>query len=680
MIRWLSCAVLIAMIQPLYAQQKHAIPQADTAREAPRTMLGAYAGYQRNFYRADMTGLPGTPSCCPRYTDGDGGGFALGGLVEVPLSGAWMLQVRAGFAMHDGVLADTEPQVVLVGGAAVPALIEHRMDARISTMGVEPLIGYSPLDRLGVYVGGRIGYVSGSTFDQKETLVEPAGVGTFENNRRTRNEYAGLPIPDASSLYTGLLGLVSYKLPLSRSGAWWLVPELSYTIGLNRLSSGVEWKTDHARAGLSVQYAFLPAPPAPPPPPPVQISKDPPRIASRPRLDASVTATGVDAQGRTADAARVTVEEFESMQVRPLLSYIFFDSASSTIPSRYEALDEQATADFTMDKLYEGGTIDSYHHLLNVVGRRLRDVPNATIRVTGCNAGTGAESGNLALSRARADAVAAYLTRVWRVDRSRVAVDARDLPENPSRTEETDGVAENRRVEITSDDDAILDPLVTRAFERRVTRDIIRFLPSVRSEAPVRSWELRVMRGEKEIRAFRGEGMPKEEIDWHFADDLPGLSARRDTLSYRLTVTDTTGQTRVSDTRAIDVREITVRKKREDRVADNVITRLNLILFDFNSPQLGRRNERIISQYIRPVITSTGRVRIAGYTDRIGEEASNRALSQQRADNTARMLRVPAESVQGMGETAPLYDNALPEGRLYNRTVEIVVETPTKPD
>jgi outer membrane protein OmpA-like peptidoglycan-associated protein len=678
--RWLSCAVLIVMMHPLRAQQKHALPPADTARETPRTMLGAYADYQRNFYRADMTGLPGTPSCCPRYTDGDGGGFALGGLFELPLSGAWVLQVRAGYAMHNGTLTDAEPQVVLVGGVAVPALIEHRIDTRISTIGVEPLIGFSPLDRLGVYIGGRVGYMAGSTFDQKETLVQPAGVGTFGNNRRTRNEYSAVPIPDASSIYTGLLGLVSYKLPLSRGGAWWLVPEVSYTIGVNRLSSGVEWKTDHARAGLSVQYALLPALPPPPPPPPVMISKDPPRIVSRPRLDASVTAMGVDAQGRTADAASVTVEEFESMQVRPLLSYVFFDSASSAIPSRYQALDEQGIADFTMDKLYEGSTIESYHHLLNIVGRRLRDVPGAAIRVTGCNAGTGAESGNLALSRARANAVAEYLTRVWRIDRARIRVEARDLPENPSRTEETDGVAENRRVEITSDDDAILDPLVTRAFERRVTRDIIRFLPSVQTEAAVRAWEVRVMRGEKEIRVFRGEGMPKAEIDWHFADDLSGLSARRDTLSYRLSVTDTTGQTRVSDTRAIDVREITVRKKREDRVADNIITRLNLILFDFNSPQLGRRNERIITQYIRPVITAAGRVRVAGYTDRIGEEASNRALSQQRADNTARMLRVPAESVLGMGETAPLYDNGLPEGRLYNRTVEIVVETPTKPD
>jgi hypothetical protein len=31
-----------------------------------------------------------------------------------------------------------------------------------------------------------------------------------------------------------------------------------------------------------------------------------------------------------------------------------------------------------------------------------------------------------------------------------------------------------------------------------------------------------------------------------------------------------------------------------------------------------------------------------------------------------------------VGETMPLYDNELPEGRFYSRTVNVIVETPVK--
>ena len=638
-------------------------------------MLGAHADYQQNIYSADMTGLPGTPSCCPHYTNGSGAGFALGALFELPLADAWVLQFRAGYAVHNGTLTDNESQTVLVGNDVIPALVEHRIDAHISTVGIEPLAGFFPLERLGVYIGGRLAYVAHSLFDQKETLVQPAGVGTFENLSRTRNVYTAVPIPDAATVYAGLLGLVSYRLPLSRSGVWWLVPELSYTVGLSKISTSRTWSSGNARAGVSVQYAFLPEVAPPPPPPPAPL---PPKELRKPRLAASIAAKGIDAQGRATDDARITVEEFESMQVRPLLSYVFFDSASSRIPARYPALHPDETATYSMDRLHESAGFDAYYNLLNIVGLRMREHPAAGIRVTGCNAASGAEAGNLALSRSRAEAVADYLATVWGIERKRIAIDARGLPENPSRSDDPDGIPENRRVEIAADDDAILDPLVTHSIERRVTPDIIRFLPDAQAEAGVQSWRIDVLRGGATVRSWSGSGEPKPEVDWHFADDLPGLSTAHDTLRYRFTVTDAEQQLRESRTGTIDVREITVRRKRETRVADRTISRFDLILFDFNSPQLGRRNERIVSEFIRPEITPESNIRIYGYTDRMGEENYNRVLSQHRAESAARALHSKAGTVEGKGETSPLYNNDLPEGRFYNRTVEIEVENPTR--
>jgi outer membrane protein OmpA-like peptidoglycan-associated protein len=387
------------------------------------------------------------------------------------------------------------------------------------------------------------------------------------------------------------------------------------------------------------------------------------------------------------------MEEFATLEVRPLLPYLFFDEASPALPARYASLDAAGTDAFRVDSLHSRNALEMYYHLLDIVGSRLREHPAATLRVTGCNAGTGPEQGNLALSRARAETVAEYLTGVWGIDRARIAVDARELPESPSRGEDADGAEENRRVELRADDDAILDPIVTRSVERRITPDIIRFTPTVFAEAGVDTWRLDVWGGDEPLRDFSGAMSAPDAIDWHFADDLGGrpepggrLDAgdarsgilRGGTLRYRLAARDSAGQIAESEVGSIEVRQITVTKKRAEQAADRLISRFNLILFDFDSPQLGRRNEQILARFILPEIGPGAHIRIAGYTDRIGEEKHNRTLSQQRAESAQRALRTPVESVEGKGENAPLYTNGSPEGRFYNRTVVIEAETDIK--
>ncbi|MFM8473481.1 MAG: hypothetical protein ACKOBV_08185 [Candidatus Kapaibacterium sp.] len=53
-------------------------------------------------------------------------------------------------------------------------------------------------------------------------------------------------------------------------------------------------------------------------------------------------------------------------------------------------------------------------------------------------------------------------------------------------------------------------------------------------------------------------------------------------------------------------------------------------------------------------------------------------LSTKRAEYTAKALNVPLKNAKGFGKEQELYDNNYPEGRMYNRTVNIVVETPVE--
>ena len=72
-------------------------------------------------------------------------------------------------------------------------------------------------------------------------------------------------------------------------------------------------------------------------------------------------------------------------------------------------------------------------------------------------------------------------------------------------------------------------------------------------------------------------------------------------------------------------------------------------------------------------------VQIVGYTDDIGSQAYNLALSLHRAESVrdyvvARGIEDARLSVAGRGKSEPLVPNSTPEGRAVNRRVEFVVQ------
>lgn len=77
-------------------------------------------------------------------------------------------------------------------------------------------------------------------------------------------------------------------------------------------------------------------------------------------------------------------------------------------------------------------------------------------------------------------------------------------------------------------------------------------------------------------------------------------------------------------------------------------------------------------------------VTIEGYTDSVGSEDFNMALSQRRADSVKTYLvkqGVAASRLHssGMGMSAPVSDNATATGRQQNRRVEVIISNPATP-
>ena len=70
-------------------------------------------------------------------------------------------------------------------------------------------------------------------------------------------------------------------------------------------------------------------------------------------------------------------------------------------------------------------------------------------------------------------------------------------------------------------------------------------------------------------------------------------------------------------------------------------------------------------------------IRIEGYTDNTGSKPFNQKLSQQRADAVMNWLAEHGVdksrmTAKGYGDSRPVADNSIEEGRAENRRVEIV--------
>ena len=135
-------------------------------------------------------------------------------------------------------------------------------------------------------------------------------------------------------------------------------------------------------------------------------------------------------------------------------------------------------------------------------------------------------------------------------------------------------------------------------------------------------------------------------------------------------------------TGSIPVDYVSSMRKKTENLPDRTIDKYSLILFDFDKATLTEDNSRILEQMVLPNITSTSKVTIIGYTDRIGNDAYNEKLSRERAETVKVFLQARASdatySINGVGEATEIFPNDIAIGRQLSRTVQVIVETPRR--
>ncbi len=632
-----------------------------------------------NFHSANFKGVdfPNIPSCCPRFETGLGFNYNFAPFVSIPINSNFSLQFTGGWANLSAKLTKIENVYVSTQQQeGIWGEFEHSVQSTLNSAFANLNLSYRITPQFRIFGGFRSDFLLKKDFEQKEEIVSPSyGVFVIEKTR-VRNHTKG-EIPNANKILYGLVLGSNYWLPMNESSTLFLVPNASINLRLNDVSSNSEWKVYSFSAGLDLVFAprkvkRIPPPVSPPIIPPLPNFPMPP-VA--PYLEASIKAVSLDEKGNELPVTILKIEEFLSTKMHPILGYIFFDENSAEIPKRYKLLTPEETKLFNVKKLYGLGTLDIYYQILNIIGKRVSQYPQAELTIVGFNSDQGPEKGNIELSRRRAEAVRNYLVNVWKIEPERIKVEAKNIPDNPSNPNDPDGIAENRRVEIFANIPQIFEPLIVEDTLREVNPPKFRFKPEVKTPIGVERWQLITSQSQGIIKVFEGQGDIPKVIEWDVATEQKNVPKLDEPLKYKLVILDKDNKQWESQTLELPVEVMTIEKKIFERVADKQIDRFSLILFGFGQSTITGDNLKI-AEIAKKRIKPTSTVKIEGFTDRIGNENVNLELSQKRAIETAKVLGVDLRFARGLGETRLLYDNNLPEGRFYCRTVNIEIVTP----
>lgn len=653
---------------------------------------GVLFGGTYNYHDASFTRLGTYPSCCPSFTTGDG--------VAIHGGAFYRLSISKGFAFEGRVIAGGEHGTFLYNEntvvadlrdtlKVVRATFEHRLESSIVSAGIEPLASLSLVKGLDLIAGPRISLNVTQQFTQSETLTQPADYGAYLGADRTWVSTSA-EIPNTSSIRFALLGGLRLRLPQKSTSTLGLGFELLYAYGLQNVTLDNPWRIHQLRFSAAVSFGIRPAEKPPRdtctdcpisiarniPEAPITRSRDtaqPVSVASPPVVRTPrIEIAAIDNGDTTTGSITVYERNRRIIILHPMLGHVYFDEGQSILPHRYQL----AIAKSFRDTLGLA-PLEALQGELGIIAQRMKMHPDAWLSITGTTSSTQRDDG-LKLARARAEEVRSMMNKLGVYD-DRLRVSARVYPERPTTFADSAtqllAQEENRRVELSSNNPAILAPVKLGTIEKLHSPAGLMIKTDAGSASDSLRYTLVVRRGNEVVVSRKidpADGNGQLTLD--LQEDLLGSTG--DSLTVEM-ITIREGRPITMARRHLPVMQDEQEFTKTSRSGDLEIERYGLILFDFDEAKISKQHERQL-QFIRTRIRENTTVTIIGATDEIGSQNYNRELSLKRAKEVARRLGVPGAVVVGNGEGSPSLPNELPEGRASNRTVIIELATPVR--
>jgi outer membrane protein OmpA-like peptidoglycan-associated protein len=707
------CLLLVAFLSITFSLYS----QSDTNSDLLRFRAGIFGDLGINYHSTNFRNLPGIPNCCLNFRGGTGFGIFLGGLVEIPFSEKFLFSLRGGYSTLNGNLIEHDYTKVLVDDVLTDGEFEHTIKASISALKMDVLIGSEIYPHLLLYAGLEGGLLMQKDFHQQEILTQPPDRGVFSDTKqRIRNDTAGV-IPQINNFNTYIKCGLSYELPLNSTGTLIAAPEVFYTYALTDIVDGLPWKINTLNFGIAIKYSplsvlkfddeikkqiindtlkiltkvsrknnFIPGEP-------VFIEKKQTRkgnlisfteifqktdtlfVNENSALTATIVTGAVYKDGTKKDVMDINIRQQFVTQAFTVLPFVFFEINSSTLPPRYIIPDNPNN--FAIEKL-EANPLVYHHNTLNIIGKRLGQIPNSTLTIEGF-ADPASENGDCNLANARADAVSEYLTAVWKISSDRISVIKPNKSCSPhiiTQSQNEQGFADNRHVMLSSDDAELFAPIIKTRYLETIDLPVKTFEHKVGTnpKGNISSWVLtETQKDTTPVFRTYGEQLPdviSQDIDEKFANSVETTIP----LDININLQNYEGA------KAVANYKIKVNKD----TSEFEIERLSLAIFKVARFTLRELDKKAIQNFIKD-LRPGDTISVIGFTDSLGYENENKTLSESRAATVCEYIRQLPEYLNHKATIIPCvgvwhtqkppqietYDS--PEERFLSRIVQIEI-------
>lgn len=616
---------------------------------------GIYTGLNFNYHNPDFT-IENTHSIFSQSTTSTGLHF--GGVANYPFTSHFMGSMRLG--IHSMSMNTSE----IVEDPSNNINHYSMIDASLLYFEISPAlqiynIDYINLPQLYFLAGFEFGLPLAPSYDYRyedQTQSPPIIINDLKDET----------LPDAETRIALNLGF-GYTFPINNN--LYISPEVSFRYPFNDVSDNSSfepWNVPQLRLGVNLTFGY----------------GDRKYKSNESDFQAGFQKIRYyDKLGHAHPLDTVYVEETHYTEAHPILPYIFFDKDSENISSlahvlNPEKIEANTSSNNPLDTSYYMSSLSINELVLDIIGSRMEQNEEAKVTIKGFI--DEVEEKNKKLSLDRANFVKNYLVVNYGIDPGRIhAIGAGKRPENASTSREEEGMEENRRVEIITNYDNILAPIIITSDKQRIaTPDMIELRPYVVTQERIKNWFIEISQDDNILHLFAGKDSP-EPVYWKIHPNQ--LNNDEEPIEYDLTVV-LESEKEAHANGEIPVLYYSEYKKEMSFRPNKTIAKYSLVVFDFDRPEISDVDRELIDKYIIPSIEKSSIVQAIGYTDAIGSDQHNLRLSKERAVNVINYLKSKKNAAEykafGVGEKVNIFDNNTPVGRHLSRCVHIYVVTP----
>lgn len=616
----------------------------------------------------------------PYFDDGKGNGFSIGGLFEWNWKPTVKFGADLGYSLVNGKFYDDVCGYnILAYNAAGQKNLYDIIGARYYFKPKYGMINFMPYVQAKFWKGlyGKFGLNFAGIVNNKEKEYQKIKYsdpdGAYWNNTKGKESTKSeIDLDDVFNKFQfGVTLGLGYEFQINKKG-WVLAPEAKFNYGVTKLISDIYYNASGTKTadinantlsfGLALKI-------------PIFAQKETEKAVSANQkytLNASLKTYGINNEGKKIDNPTIKIEEFETEEVFPLLSSVYFTPGKSTInDTRVNKLTDLQVSNFREEDLTPN-SVELNHDMLNLVAYRMYDNKNTAIVLTGYANPDGEDAAVSTIANDRATAVKNYLIQVWGITPDRIGIKT-GTAQKRNTTSSKDYTEENAKVTIAPADansQVLFTPLNKIYIDKVSNPPMAEFNTSINAQAGLDNYQLSIAQNGKTVKTFNGAST--EDVTMWTVDNVKVS----DPLDVTLIAKDKAGQ-KVQVDKQMKVDMITLKEKRDKMEGDYKVTRYSLILFDFDKSDISANDQNTI-QIIKKEIKPNSKVVISGYADRTGASDYNKQLSQKRCQEVQKALGVSNATLKPYGNEILLFDNSTAEGRALSRTVRVEILSPVK--